>query len=134
MHSPELAKSKSEPLSRLIRDVLLSQVLSMVLPPHTRVSENAIAIRFGVSRQPVREAILSLGELGLLHIEGQRSTVVMPISRERAEGAQFARIAIEAATASLSAQIGWPSSAKSMRDCSCNAKLRSPAIKLALYA
>ncbi|OYW42146.1 MAG: hypothetical protein B7Z45_02375 [Azorhizobium sp. 12-66-6] len=40
----------------------------MDLPPGSRLSEQEIAARFGVSRQPVREALIGLARMRLVEI------------------------------------------------------------------
>jgi DNA-binding GntR family transcriptional regulator len=51
----------------------------------------------GVSRQPVREAFIKLGEVGLVEIRPQRGTFVRLISVREVETARFIREAIEVA-------------------------------------
>jgi DNA-binding GntR family transcriptional regulator len=63
------------------------------------LSEQDIATRLGVSRQPVREAFIKLGEAGLLRVLPQRGTLVVKISRAAVEDARFIREAVECAVA-----------------------------------
>ncbi|MGY9047129.1 hypothetical protein P775_21230 [Puniceibacterium antarcticum] len=66
------------------------------LPPGARLSEKDVADRFGVSRQPVREAFIKLAEEGLLEVRPQRGTFVLKISIDAVLDARFVREAVEA--------------------------------------
>lgn len=69
----------------------------MSIPPGEMLSEKEVALRLGVSRQPVREAFIKLAEAGLLRILPQRGTQVVKISRQAVEDARFVREAVECA-------------------------------------
>ena len=58
------------------------------LPFARAMTEQDIASRYGVSRQPVREAFISLDRAGLLSVRAQRGTLVVRISRERMRAAK----------------------------------------------
>jgi GntR family transcriptional regulator, rspAB operon transcriptional repressor len=72
-------------------------IIALELPPGTRLSEQEIAERQGVSRQPVREALISLAKSRLVEILPQRGTVVVKISVRKMMEARFVREAIETA-------------------------------------
>ncbi|MEM5491674.1 GntR family transcriptional regulator [Hoeflea sp. AS16] len=74
---------------------LHSDIISLRLPPGTKLSEVEIAKMYQVSRQPVREAFLRLGELNLLQIRPQRATLVKRISLQDLENTRFIRAAVE---------------------------------------
>lgn len=74
-------------------------IVAMELAPGARLSEQEIAARHGVSRQPVREALIGLARAGLVEILPQRGTVVVKISMQRMMEARFVREAIETALA-----------------------------------
>lgn len=75
--------------------ILRAQIIENVLAPGERVSEAEIGAKFGVSRQPVREAFIKLSEEGLVEIRPQRGTFVRKISLRAVEDARFIREAIE---------------------------------------
>lgn len=77
---------------------LQQRILTLELPPRTRISEADVARRMGVSRQPVREAFKRLAKLGFLHIRPQSSTTVSLISEEAVLRARFIRTALEVQT------------------------------------
>lgn len=72
-------------------------IVTMRIRPGEKLSEQDIATRLGVSRQPVREAFIKLAEAGLVRILPQRGTMVVKISVEAVENARFIRTAIESA-------------------------------------
>lgn len=72
-------------------------IVQLQLRPGNPLSEAEIARQLGVSRQPVREAFIKLGESGLVEIRPQRGTFVRLISIREVETARFIREAIEVA-------------------------------------
>lgn len=83
---------------------LREAIVRIELPPGATISEADIARRFGVSRQPVREAFIKLQEAGLLSIRPQRGTRVLRISVDEVVNARFVREAVEAAVAHEAAE------------------------------
>ncbi|MGZ2257211.1 GntR family transcriptional regulator [Roseobacter sp. A03A-229] len=79
----------------LVFDQLREEIVSLALLPGTKVSEAEIARRFGVSRQPVRDAFNRLESLDLLVIRPQKATKVRGFSMERINHARFVRLAVE---------------------------------------
>jgi len=72
-------------------------IVSVALPPGTKVSESEIAKQLGVSRQPVRDAFFRLSNLGFLSIRPQRATLITQISLDAVDDAVFTRTALEVA-------------------------------------
>lgn len=95
---PEMASS-AEPIARRLVDWLRHAIVTMRIRPGEKLSEQDLARRFGVSRQPVREAFIKLAESGLVRVLPQRGTMVVKISVEAVEDARFIREAIECAVA-----------------------------------
>lgn len=75
--------------------VLYDAVISVKLPPGTKVSETEIAKQLDVSRQPVRDAFFRLSQLGFLAIRPQRATLITQISEAAVLDAVFTRTALE---------------------------------------
>lgn len=71
-------------------------IIGNELSPGTRISEAEVAQQYGISRQPVREAFISLSKEGLLDIRPQRGSFVAKISRDSVLDARFVREAVEA--------------------------------------
>ncbi|HZH51186.1 MAG TPA: GntR family transcriptional regulator [Microvirga sp.] len=86
-----------EPIARQITRALRHAIVTMQLSPGEMLSEQDLARRFGVSRSPVREALIKLSEAGLVRVLPQRGTQVVKISRAGVEDARFIREAVEAA-------------------------------------
>lgn len=74
---------------------LREEILSLTLRPGTKLSEVEVARRFGVSRQPVRDAFNRLGNLNLLLIRPQKATKVRGFSMEDVSHARFVRLSVE---------------------------------------
>lgn len=66
-----------------MRDTLEDEILSGRLPAGTRLDENGLAARFGLSRTPIREALLQLAASGLVDLRPRRSAVVIRIGPRR---------------------------------------------------
>jgi DNA-binding GntR family transcriptional regulator len=86
-------------ISEQVFRTLRSAIVTMRLKPGEALSEQDIAKRLNVSRQPVREAFIKLSEDGLLRVLPQRGTFVMKISTEAVTNARFVREAVECAIA-----------------------------------
>src|SRR5919205_2065729 len=86
-----------EPMARQVTRALRQAIVSMKILPGEMLSEQDLAQRFGVSRSPVREALIKLSEAGLVRVLPQRGTQVVKISRAAVEDARFIRLAVECA-------------------------------------
>lgn len=64
---------------QFVYDTLRSEILDLTLPPGSPVDEIQIAERLGMSRTPVREALVRLATEGLVSTLPNRSTIVAPI-------------------------------------------------------
>jgi DNA-binding GntR family transcriptional regulator len=82
---------------RQVQQVLRGLIETAEFPPGLRLSENELADRLGVSRTPVREALLGLREDRLVDIVPQLGTFVTRITRAALEDAQFIRQSLECA-------------------------------------
>jgi DNA-binding GntR family transcriptional regulator len=90
---------------------LQRQIVTMVLKPGTALGEQMLASRFGVSRTPVREAIIRLGEERLVDVLPQQGTFVSRLDiavipeavviRQALEGATVRRAAVSATAADI---------------------------------
>jgi GntR family transcriptional regulator, rspAB operon transcriptional repressor len=83
---------------------LRSQLVSLQRRPGEVVSEAEIALSYGVSRTPVREAILKLSDEGLLEIFPQSGIFVSRIPIAALPEAIIIRKALEETTARLAAE------------------------------
>lgn len=72
-------------------------IMNMTLEPGTDVSVQKLSERYGVSRTPVREAVVRLQQSGLVEIYPQRKTVVSKIDLQRVREEWFIRTSLESA-------------------------------------
>ena len=70
-------------------------IVSMELLPGQMISETALAEQFGVSRTPVREALIQLSNIGFVDVLPQRGTYVSKFSMDKILEARFIREALE---------------------------------------
>src|SRR6201992_3394672 len=89
--------------SRIYVD-LRSELVSLARRPGEAISEAEIASSYGVSRTPVREAILKLSDEGLLEIFPQSGIIVSRIPLAELPEAIIIRKALEETTARLAAE------------------------------
>lgn len=59
-----------------IADILRTEIVTGALAPGVRLGQDALAERFGLSRMPVREALLLLEAEGLVELPPNRSAIV----------------------------------------------------------
>lgn len=85
-------------------DHLYDQIISLDLMPGTKMSEAEIADKFGISRQPVRDAFSRLGNMELLLIQPQKATLVQKFSLSGIQSARFVRLAVELEVARAAAR------------------------------
>ncbi len=74
---------------------LHNEISSLRLKPGDKISEADIAAKFGVSRQPVRDAFNRLATQDLLVIRPQRATEVKRFSMRAIVKSRFVRAAVE---------------------------------------
>jgi DNA-binding GntR family transcriptional regulator len=82
---PTIAQLRENSLSGVVRHEIERLILSGELPTGSRVNENAIALRLGVSRGPIREACRALVEIGLLDLIPNRGVFVRRMDRHDVE-------------------------------------------------
>jgi phosphonate utilization transcriptional regulator len=76
---------QNQSLTMLVRQEIERMIVDEELGSGAKLSENAIAVRLGVSRGPVREALRALEGSGLVHVEKNRGVFVRQISLEEAD-------------------------------------------------
>lgn len=65
--------------TQIVHDTLRHEILAMTLPPGSPLDEVGLSERFGMSRTPVREALLRLAADGLVTTLPNRNTIVAVI-------------------------------------------------------
>lgn len=84
-----------QPIAPQLFSELRLAIIEMHLKPGEALSEKEISLKYGVSRQPVREAFIKLSEAGLVEIRPSRGTYVSKISVRRVADARLVREAVE---------------------------------------
>ncbi len=90
-------RRSGQSVAQRIESELRQGIMTLELRPGERLSEQDIAQRYGVSRQPVREAFIALSQAQLVEIMPQRGTVIAKITVRKMMEARFVREAIETA-------------------------------------
>lgn len=91
-HISELPTTIKSHVIERIRDAILTAVFK----PGERLNETHLATQFGVSRIPVREALLQLQEQGLVMNHPRRGMFVVILSEEDIQRINSLRIVLEA--------------------------------------
>jgi DNA-binding GntR family transcriptional regulator len=87
------------PIVPQIHDALRDAIVRVAVLPGQAISETEMAAGFGVSRTPVREALIRLADEGLIDIYPQAGTFVSRIDLAAVREAQFVRQTLETAVA-----------------------------------
>ena len=66
-----------------LREKIEEEIAIGVFKPGTRLDEAELAVRFGVSRTPIREALIQLASMGILQIRPRRGAVVPKLTPHR---------------------------------------------------
>lgn len=99
-----------------IHRILRDRIVRNLLKPGEQISETETAERFGISRQPVREAFIRLSVEGLVTVLPQRGTRVQRITLSAVHDARFLREAIESDVVALLAANGGADRLEALRD------------------
>jgi DNA-binding GntR family transcriptional regulator len=92
------------PLRDKVAGELRAAILAGRFKPGARLIEDRLAEEFGVSRNPIREAIRTLASEGLIEVSARRGAVVASLSPREAEELLEVRATLEAANARLAAR------------------------------
>lgn len=92
-----LEKKPHENARRYAIRVLLYNIVTLKLAPGSAISENDISNFLGISRTPVREALIELTRLNIVEILPQRGSYITRIDYELIEESRFVRLAVESA-------------------------------------
>ena len=77
--------------------ILKDNIVAMELEPGAMVSENELAAQMGLSRTPVREALMDLAKFHIVEVLPQRGSRIALIDYALVEEARFARQVLEVA-------------------------------------
>lgn len=93
-------------LAHTVRTQLSAAILSGELAPGQHVPEPELASRLGVSRAPVREALLELERHGLVTFDARGRTHIVQLTLEDMEEIYSLRLALEPLAAGLTTERG----------------------------
>lgn len=72
-------------------------IINLGLEPGSQISENELAAQMGLSRTPVREAIMELSRVQIIKVVPQKKSTVSMINYDMVEEARFLRNTLECA-------------------------------------
>ncbi len=113
MRPPPLDRSRQA--APQVVEYLRERIIALEFPPGIVLSRGELALQFGLSQTPVRDALMRLEEEGLVDIFAQHKTVVSRVDIGAALQAQFLRSAIEIEVARALAQPRDPVLVKRLR-------------------
>ncbi|MGB8455743.1 MAG: GntR family transcriptional regulator [Anaerocolumna sp.] len=89
---------------RMLRD----NIISMELKPGSSVSVYELSEELGISRTPVREALLELSRARIIEVFPQKGSIIAYIDSDMVEEARFLREILEVAIAELACDLAKP--------------------------
>ncbi len=89
---------------RTIKD----NIVTMHLEPGCQISENELAAEMGLSRTPVREALLELSKVKIVEIYPQKKSIVSLIDYDLVEESRFMRDLLECAVVQEACKLCTP--------------------------
>jgi len=81
--SVEIPRPMKQKRSDQLREAIEEKIAIGEFPPGKRLDEAELLARFGVSRTPLREALIQLDSLGLVEIRPRRGVYVAAVSPQR---------------------------------------------------
>jgi len=66
-----------------LREAIEEDIATGAFPPGTHLDETELAQRFGVSRTPLREALIQLSSVGIIALRPRRGAVVAEVTPQR---------------------------------------------------
>jgi len=76
-------KSKSGTRAETRREAIEDKIATGEFPPGVHLDENELAQKFGVSRTPLREALIQLSSMGIVSVRPRRGAVVADVTPQR---------------------------------------------------
>ena len=96
--------------------VLRDNIVSLELKPGTLISENEMAMELGLSRTPVREAIIDLAKVSIIETIPQRGSYVALIDTKMVEESRFLRKVLDEAVIEVACDIANSASIEAMEE------------------
>ena len=97
---------------RTIKD----NIIHLELAPGSMVSENELAAAMGLSRTPVREALIELSKVKIVKIYPQKGSAVALIDYDLVEESRFMRKVLECAVVELDCEMATPEDIRRLQE------------------
>lgn len=88
--------------------IIKENIISLELAPGSQISENELSAELGLSRTPVREALIELSKVKIIEIYPQKKSVVSLVDYDLVEEARFMRNLLECAVVELDCEMAVP--------------------------
>lgn len=95
---------------------ITENIVAWDLPPGSQIREKDISVQMGMSRTPVREALLELARVRIVRILPQRNITVALIDYALVEEACFMRSVLECAVVELDCELADPKGLHQLED------------------
>jgi len=102
--------------------VVKENIINLDLAPGSFISENELAAELGISRTPVREAIIDLSKVKIVDVQPQRKSQVAFIDYDMVDQSRFMRNTLECAVVELACAMAGPEDVERLRE---NVKLQN---------
>ncbi len=99
---------RPESTADIVTRRITGAILGGAFPPGTRLREETLASAYGVSRTPIREALIQLAGTGLVELTRNRGATVLQLTAADIEDVYHVRAVLEAEAASLATQRATP--------------------------
>ena len=96
-------------------------IIDLDLAPGSQISENELSAEMGLSRTPVREALLELSRVKIVKVVPQKKSTVALVDYDLVEEASFMRNVLECAVVELDCEMASPEGLRRLNE---NVKLQ----------
>lgn len=103
-----LERNKNELASDYAKRILRHNIVSLKLEPGQQLNEAELIAEIGVSRTPIREAILDLKRIGVVDVYPQSGTFVSLLDFHLAEDIRYMRYLLESDLAAQACRVNAP--------------------------
>ena len=107
---------KTASLEEQVTETLEAEILTGKLAAGTSLTEQSLSVRLGVSRTPIRAALHTLAEEGLINLIPNKGAVVVGVTREDLIDIYRIRMRLEGLASALAAQRISPEELATLRE------------------
>src|SRR5437763_13034882 len=80
---PAKRRARAATRTEALREAIEDKIATGAFPPGMRLDETELTQKFGVSRTPLREALIQLSSMGIVSIRPRRGAVVSDVTPQR---------------------------------------------------